>query len=71
MNEVLNQELMLVLFKVQPKRDRVPADYMASGPEAAYCGGNTCTKVCGNNCVGRCPGSCLGSCTRSCQGKAR
>jgi hypothetical protein len=71
MNDVLNEQMMLVLLKVQPRRERIPADYTVSRPEAAFCGGNTCTAACGNNCTARCPGSCQGTCTRSCQGKMR
>jgi hypothetical protein len=71
MKDILNENLMAVLFKLQPPKSCVTADYTVPLSAVAYCGGSTCTKACGNNCVARCPGGCLGTCSRSCQGKSR
>jgi modification target Cys-rich repeat protein len=71
MKDVLNENLMILLLKVQPPKSRMRADYTVPHPVAAVCGGSTCTKQCGNNCTVGCKGSCAGSCTRSCQRNVR
>jgi hypothetical protein len=63
MTKTLNDELMVVLLKVQPPKQRIPADYVVSRPIAGSCHQQTCT--------GTCRGSCHGGCTRSCKGRSR
>jgi modification target Cys-rich repeat protein len=78
METILNDELMVILFKVQPPKQRIPADFVVSRPIAAGCGStcnamckNSCFSNCTNSCRGGCKGSCQGGCTRSCRGHSR
>jgi modification target Cys-rich repeat protein len=75
MEKILNEELMVILFKVQPPKQRIPADYMGSRPMAACvnCKG-ACTFMCSGckgSCSDGCKGSCKAGCTRSCKGNSR
>ena len=79
MEKILNDELMVILFQVQPPKQRVPADYVISRPLAAGCNPaschNNCNISCKNgcktSCTAGCKGSCKNGCTRSCKGSSR
>jgi modification target Cys-rich repeat protein len=77
MEKILNYELMVVLLKVQPPKQRIPADYAVSRPMAATCATcqgtckTTCSGGCKNSCYDGCKGSCKGGCSRSCKGSSR
>ena len=62
MEKILSEELMVILFQVQPPKQRIPADYVISRPIAAYCGTN-CYSTCQNGCKNSCKGGCKSSCT--------
>jgi len=51
---MLNDELMVVLFKIQPPKERIPADYVVSRPIAGSCASGGCIGTCTNSCKAAC-----------------
>jgi len=58
MENVLDEGLIITLFVLQPPKQRILADYVASRPVAAGCGGSSCNAMCKNSCANGCYGSC-------------
>jgi hypothetical protein len=65
MERILNAELMVLLFKVQPPKQRIAVDYVVSRPVAGNCHPQH------SACYGSCTGGCKNGCTRSCKGSSR
>jgi hypothetical protein len=62
MKDVLDEGLIITLVFLQPKKEKVMADYIPSSPQMApaHCGG-------GGNCKGTCKTSCAPNCTGNCK----
>ena len=79
MKDVLDEWLIITLIGIQPRKEEVEADYIASSPRmpvhGTNCGGacmggckNACTTGCRNGCKGGCKAGCSGGCVTSCKG---
>jgi len=79
MKDVLDEGLIITLVVLQPKKEKVMADYIPSSPKmAGNCGGGcagtcktTCSGGCKGGCTGHCQAGCLGGCKSSCAGGAK